>query len=120
MADQINNQDWSTVIIGKGTKEKEKGKGPSRTVSKELTDNFDPESSATIKTSDHSLAISLQQARQNSKITQSELDKACNLPAGTTRNYENGSAAYRPNEVYKMARVLKVTLPRPKTKSTKS
>ena len=47
-------------------------------------------------------------------LTQHDLDKLCNFPLNTIKNYENGTAKYVSEHVTRMERVLKIRLPRPK------
>lgn len=48
--------------------------------------------------------------KQNKKLTQSELDKLCNLPTGTIQKYENNTAIYNQNEIDKISRALGVVI----------
>lgn len=132
-----SEQDWETRVIKKDQSrqtDEEKIKSgkmaklskanpnkPSTILSSKITNDFDPENiSAPVKiTMDLKLAI--QQARNAKDMTQTDLDKACNFPSGTTKDYENGKAVIKPLQLDKMNTVLKVKLPRPKkSKPTKT
>lgn len=63
---------------------------------------------------DVSLGRQIQTARMAKNMTQSDLDKACNFPANTTKSYENSHAIINPVYVTKMQNVLGVKLTRPK------
>lgn len=85
----------------------------------ESTDQ-DPETLPTVLKTNGNLSTAIRSAR-NAKImpngltmTQSELDLASQVPKNTVRDYENGTAVYNAEQVNKIARVLGVTLPRPK------
>lgn len=111
MSNPANFQDWETVVLKKQTAPK--SKGPNRTVSRAVTDDFDPETAPPPTWSNHTLGAAIQQARTAKGMKQAELDQACNLPKNTTSQYESGKAVYNAGEVNKIARTLGVTLPRP-------
>ena len=73
-----------------------------------------------ITTCPRELSIQIQQARgaMEPKVTQKDLDKKCNFPPNTVRDYENGSANVVPAQLNILARVLGVQLKRP-TKADK-
>lgn len=64
------------------------------------------------------LGRAIQTARTAKNMKQSDLDKACNFPANTVRNYENGTAIVNQAQITKMERALGsgTKLPRPKPK----
>lgn len=68
----------------------------------------------TLPHADISLGRQIQVARTAKNMTQSDLDKACNFPANTTKSYENSQAIINPAFVTKMQNVLGVKLTRPK------
>ena len=111
MSNIVNFQDTESVVLKKFVKTK---RGPERTVSKAMTDDFDPETAAIPKTTTYSLSTSIRNARNAKGITQSKLDQALNLPKNTVQNYESGKAVYKPAEINKIALYLGVVLPRPK------
>jgi ribosome-binding protein aMBF1 (putative translation factor) len=111
MADNRVTQDWEPVVLRKH--QSTRGRGPSRTVSKSITDDFDPETSSLPKTSNRAMGLAIQQGRMAKGMKQAALDSTCNFPKGTTSSYESGKAIYKPNDVNKMARVLGITIPRP-------
>lgn len=92
----INNKNGNDIVIGK----------------KNIND-YDPENIDVPVVSNRDLCIALQKARQNKNITQSELDKMCNFPKNTVRDYENGSAIIHVAQIMKMNTALGVKLPRP-------
>jgi len=134
-------QDWNavTVINGdKAVKRSNPGEGDvikkkvsnsndSKTLSKDVLYDFDPEHMTTAPKVSSDLKVAIQQARssetnkQKKKLTQEELDKLCCFPANTIKSYENGSAVIEPNKLNKIESVLGVKLPRPaKAKKQKS
>ena len=113
MSNKVNFQDTKKVVLKKYVKPK---RGPERTVSKAMTDDFDPETAAVPKKTTYSLSTSMRNARNAKGITQSKLDQTLNLPKNTVQNYESGKAVYNSAHVNKIARYLGVTLPRPKKK----
>lgn len=56
------------------------------------------------------LGLAIQQARATKKMTQKDLDHACQLPVNTTRDFENGSALVDHRILQKMSKALGVTL----------
>ena len=116
------DQDWEPVILRKPGAEKKtetvrKTTGSNvRTihVSSKSANNFDPENMEKPKMTNTSLGKAIQTARMQKKMTQKDLDRQCNLPKNTVQDYENDKAVYVPAQVNAMARVLGVTLPRPK------
>lgn len=126
-----NTQDWTTVTLSKKkTKEEDIKAGNYETVTrKSYTGNKHSTSISTKEANDFenvtpivkshlALHQSIKKARESRdcQMTQSELDKACNFPVNTVRNYENGTAIYVSMQVTKMQEVLKVKLPRPPKK----
>lgn len=137
---QPHRQDWEPVIIRKrtaktGTDQKTSSKNDPRTVLRNtspnasstvkvpksvLDDSADPETLPTVLMTSDSLSTAIKKAR-NAKLmpngtpmTQSDLDKAAQVPKNTVRDYENGTAVYNSDHVNKIAQTLGVTLPRPK------
>lgn len=62
------------------------------------------------QTPSRTLAIQIQQARTAKKITQEQLNTACNFPKGTVTLYENGKAIINSSELQTMSKHLGVTL----------
>ena len=62
------------------------------------------------QTPSRTLAIQIQQARTAKKITQEQLNIACNFPKGTVTLYENGKAIINSSELQTMSKHLGVTL----------
>lgn len=73
-----------------------------------------------ITTCSRELSIQIQQARcaMQPNVTQKDLDKKCNFPPNTVRDYENGSANVIPKQLTVLSQVLGVQLKRP-TKADK-
>ena len=103
-------QNWEKTVL---TKSAVKPKRYPRTEKKSV-DNFDPEHQTNTTVSNKTLASAIQKARAEKKMSQSDLDRKCNFPKNTVRNYENCKAVVKPNELNKLNRVLNVKLPRPK------
>lgn len=134
-----HRQDWEPVILRNrnpktNSKQQKNAKGDVQTVLRNTTPNasstvqlpktllhdFDPENVPTVLMTSNNLSTSIRIAR-NAKLmpnglpmTQSDLDKASQVPKNTVRDYENGSAVYNSDHVNKIARALGVTLPRPR------
>lgn len=138
-----HHQDWEPVVLrkratttnkksandGTGTKTVLRNSSPNANATNTVkhpknilndSTNPDPETLPTVLMTNTNLSSAMKTAR-NSKImpnglpmTQSDLDKASQVPKNTVRDYENGSAIYCADHVNKIARTLNVTLPRPK------
>jgi ribosome-binding protein aMBF1 (putative translation factor) len=125
-----NFQDWEPVTITRTKTKKEEVKSgncdtvkrkeatnsnkPATVISKKDANDF--EGIAHIPKPTLQLKQAIQNARQTLKLTQSDLDKACNFSPNTVSNYENGTATVVPGDLQKMEKVLKVKLPRPPKK----
>jgi len=124
-----NYQDWTPVVLTKSipkTKNEQiksknveiktvnkTSKDPNILLNSSDANNYDPENISKLVVSSHDLGLSLQQARVAKGFkSQSDLDKACNFPANTTKTYENGTAIVKPNEISVMNRILGVKLPK--------
>ena len=121
-------QDWEPVVIH-GTKTKKdliksgdmqtvrrntENKHNSNVLNKTASHDFDPENTTKPTVSNHDLGLAIQRARAaKNSMTQSELDKACNFPKNTSRDYENGTAVIQHEQLNKMNSVLGTKLPRP-------
>ena len=62
------------------------------------------------------LGKQIQTARTTKGMKQEDLDKACNFPKNTTRDYENSKCVVKQDQITKMERALGVKLSRPKPK----
>ena len=69
---------------------------------------------------DINLAKTIQNARKEKNLTQDDLNKKCNFPPHTVKNYENGSAIPKQSELSQMSKHLGVVLKKPKVKKEKS
>lgn len=120
-------QDWATVNIGKSTKTPLSQQIRNGTVKRDIVEKQgaakNTQSSAEINarkleeneighhpTPSHSLAIQIQQARTAKKMTQDQLNTACNFPKGTVSLYENGKAIVNNTQLQTMSKQLGVTL----------
>jgi len=135
-----HRQDWEPVILKSRkpkTTQSTTSKGDVKTVLKTTSPNSntktvklpqnllndndpEPEALPTVLMTGNSLSTAIRVAR-NAKampngltMTQSDLDKASQVPKNTVRDYENGTAIYNVDHVNKIAHALGVTLPRPK------
>lgn len=127
-----SDQDWEQRVLKKDnrvktTEEKLKtgemvkvvrqgiNKNSKSTSGSSKSDNdFDPENISKPVTSTLELKLAIQQARTTKKWTQSDLDKLCNFPSGTIRDYENGTAVIKADQLNKLNKAFGVKLPRPK------
>lgn len=62
----------------------------------------------------------IQEARKKNNITQEELARRCNLPKDVIRDYENGKAIVKQNELSKINKVLGINLKKPKARKIQS
>lgn len=121
-----NHQDFTPVFIRRQKTTKDKLKtGEAETVRKDTNNkgvgvttkilsnaqahDFDPENIKKLPVTTHSIKQALETARRNkNNMTQSDLDKVCNLPKNTTKSYEDGTAIVNSAVLVKMARALGV------------
>jgi ribosome-binding protein aMBF1 (putative translation factor) len=105
------HQDWEERILKKKIVKKQTNNH--RKVNRGAND-FDPENVKKPIMSNKELGSAIQKARTAKNFTQSQLDQMCNFPKNTIKNYEQGKAIVKPNELNKLNRILGVKLPRPK------
>lgn len=124
----MSHQDWSTVVV----KRTDTSKIPKESVKKFTagtnkqsapTTNFkkleESDSMTKPQTSTREMANIIQRARIDKKMTQDELNIACNFPKGTIAAYEKCTAIVNPSQTSKMSRILGVAIKNPpKPKST--
>jgi ribosome-binding protein aMBF1 (putative translation factor) len=110
MADNHSDDQDDTIILRKRQTPK---RGPSSTVSRSLTNDFDPATAEIPRTSNREMGLAIQQGRATKGIKQVDLDAKCRFPKGTTASYESGKAIYKPVEVNRIASALGITIPRP-------
>ena len=110
----FSHQQWDKVVLSK----KPKPNNFHSQNEKKSNDNFDPDQQTNITISNKTLAIAIQKARAEKKITQTEVDRSCNFPKNTVRDYENCKAVINSNQLNKLNRVFGVKLPRPKKTKT--
>lgn len=129
----MDDQDWTPVVIRKHKTKKESMKEGEKTLAKKYDGGKNKQSGSAVSDlrtieddkitklphADRSLALQIQQARTEKKMSQTDLNKACSLPANTVRDYENGSAIIKQNELTLMSKVLGVQLKKPKTIKSK-
>jgi ribosome-binding protein aMBF1 (putative translation factor) len=134
----MSTQDWNTVVITKQKTKKDLIKSGAKTLEKKYDGGKNKQTSGavqdlrtieddvitTLPHSDRSLSLQIQQARLAKQVgghtmTQSDLNKACNLPANTVRDYENGTAIVKQHELTAMSRALGVMLKKPKVAKSK-
>lgn len=126
----LPHQDWDTAVIHTTKTKKDliksgefqtvrkntENKQKTNVLNKTASHDFDPENTQKPIVSNHDLGLAIQQARCAKTKTQSELDKACNFPKNTTKEYENGTAIILHEQLNKMNNVLETKLPRPNKK----
>lgn len=136
MSNNINHQDWETVILKKKTSNKltkvsdyERMNGAntiqvtklgaaknnqgnrSQQMSKVQRDALDNDGlSKKIPTIDRKISQNIQQARQKSGMTRKELAQKVNQTMNVIADYENGKAIPNAQLINKMERVLKTKL----------
>ncbi|VBB17792.1 Multiprotein bridging factor 1 [Yasminevirus sp. GU-2018] len=128
-----SHQDWDPVILRRKKTDAERIKsGEYETVARkespnknstqlkrDTLHNFDPESITAPVTSNRDLGLAIQKARcakikaDGKCMNQTDLDHACGFAKNTVRDYENGTAVVKPDDINKMNRALGVVLPRP-------
>lgn len=106
------HQDWKKVVLSKNAKTKTNNNHGNN--EKKLVDKFDPENQTKLNVSNHELANAIRKIRSEKKMSQSEVDKSCDFPKNTVRDYENCKAVIDPNQLNKLNRLFGVKLPRPK------
>lgn len=125
----MSHQDWKPVVIGKGpslqaqiangTVKKDIIEKPNAAKNKQTTVDTDMRKIENTEighhvTSTHTLSQQIQQARTAKKLTQLQLNTACNFKKNTVADYEAGRAIVNSNELVAMSKVLGVTLKKPK------
>ena len=112
MASNNEFQDWEPKTL----KKKSNTTYPSsaKQSKTQMANDFDPENITKPLMTTQTLAQAIQSARTSKNLTQSQLDKACNLPKGTVQSYESNKAQYNAEYINKISRQLGVKLPRPK------
>lgn len=106
----FSHQDLKTVVIKRKTKTNRNYTGNG----KKQHNEFDPDRPSKVKVSNRTLANAIQKARTEKKMSQTDVDNACNFPKNTVRNYENCKAVINPNQLNKLNRLFGVKLPRPR------
>ena len=106
----FSHQQWDSVILSKKTKT---NKSHTRSEKKSIG-IFDPEQQTKNTVSNKTLSSAIRKARSEKKLSQTAVDKACNFPKNTVRDYENCKAVINPNQLNKLNSFFGVKLPRPK------
>jgi ribosome-binding protein aMBF1 (putative translation factor) len=116
----MEHQDWTTVILKKNksndTGNIKKSTPPKTGLGikiKNLEDN-ESEKLQSIPTSTKEMGKEIKIGRETKEMGQRDLDKLCNFPANTIRNYENGSAVVVPGQLSKINKVLGTRIKKPK------
>lgn len=105
----INNQDWNPVFIGK--KAVPKPAVPNVKVSSTVKMNENDEVTK-IKKVSKTMANAVTAARVSKKITQSELAKQTNVPQKIINDIERGDCVYNANIFNKICKVLGINIKR--------
>lgn len=111
-----NNQDHNKYVLKKKNTEK---KYPTDSIIKSTNNSTNeeydqnPNDKMKVLLFGKECGTLLQQARIDKFPTQKDFANRCQLPLNIIKDYENGTAQYKPSEVNKMARVLGITLCRP-------
>jgi hypothetical protein len=133
-----NKQDWEPVILQKKRTDKDIIKSGGGTVVKKNVSNsnsnkvdngksandFDPEHIKKPPTSNIEMGKAIERGRMAKKIikngeeksmTQADLDRICNLPPNTVKNYENANSdtVVIPAHLLAIERALAIKIPRP-------
>jgi ribosome-binding protein aMBF1 (putative translation factor) len=126
---KFDHQDWTHVNVGRGTSiakqlatgqlKKEiiakstvvKNKQTSTGMDARVIENTEI---GTLPTATHDLAQQIQQARMAKKLTQVQLNQACNFTKGTVGDYESSRAIVNVTELQKMSKILGTILKKPK------
>lgn len=122
-------QDWETVVLKRKPTQSEAERSGITVAQEKFGGNKNVQETSTTgiasskKIENEEVAIpfstvelgkQIQTARLKKKITQSELDKKCNLPVNTTQKYENGTAIVNSAQLQKMSKILGVQIKAPK------
>lgn len=76
--------------------------------------SFDPTETKQPIITTRELGIAICNARKKKSYKQNDLDIRCGFAKNTVRDYENGSAIVKPEQINTMNKQLGVVLPRPK------
>lgn len=114
MAANNDFQDWEPKTLKKKTNNVDPNSSKTSRSRAQMANDFDPENITKPVMSTQTMAQAIQSARTSKNLTQSQLDKACNLPKGTIQSYESNKAQYNAEHINKISRQLGVKLPRPK------
>ena len=111
----IRSGETETVAKSTGTTNKQ----TQQIVSKKVATDFDPENISQPLTSNIDLGKAIALARASKGLSQADVDKQCNFPKNTVRDYENGKAIINHDFISKLNNVLGTRLPRPSKQSSK-
>lgn len=120
----MSHQDWTTVTIGKKSKQSNNkvGEGNAVTFKTQLNKQNKQAVSATkieqkfeddtfqLPKVTHNLQVQLQQARQTKKMTQKQLALASNITESVVKSYESGKAVPSQQDLDRMSRALGIQL----------
>ncbi len=109
-----SNKRNTTIVPGEGTHSMKYGGGKNQQrktfKNPNAIERNAEEGNFKMDTVNHNLRMDIQKARQRKQLTQKDLADLSNLPLGTIRAYEKGTAVPNPNELRAMSKVLGVTL----------
>lgn len=120
----MNNQDWTTIVFKKKpqstfnnatpkevTPKYNAGRNTQRQhVNAYMVEKKADDGNLTTAKVSYNLQIQIQQARQAKNLTQKQLAHTCNIPVTTIRDYENGTATPKSQDLNKMSKALGVIL----------
>lgn len=110
-ANNVNNTNKATQGT---TSTQTKRFGAGKNIQKSHVNGFDIErkledENFSVKRIPHRLKLDIQRERQRKSWTQEQLANACNLPVNLIKNYENGTALPKREELCKIEKSLGVT-----------
>jgi ribosome-binding protein aMBF1 (putative translation factor) len=113
--DQLNHQDWNTIIIKKDNKTNITNNN--KKISNESLKNISIEKKAesgdlSIKKISLELRQTIQKARCAKSLTQKQLSNNINLNVQIISDIESGKALYNARDINKIVRYLKIKIPK--------
>jgi len=104
----MQHQDWSKRVLRKTESKVYTGSNTPKVVS------YDPTETKLPVVTTRELGIAIRDARTKKTYSQNDLDIKCCFAKNTIRNYENGTAIVKPEQINIMNKHLDFVLPRPK------
>ena len=113
--DQLNHQDWNTIVIKKDNKTNTTNNN-NKKISNESLKNISIEKKAelgdlSIKKISLELRQTIQKARCAKSLTQKQLSNNINLNVQIISDIESGKALYNAKDINKIVRYLKIKMP---------